>query len=95
MRPALLENGAKVSRLVTRWVDGERLERVLLRDTWVQSNAALRDNLARANELEPLELSDAQVADLMAFLASLTDPSSIDRSELVPRRVPSGLEVED
>lgn len=57
---------------------------------------ALRDPaetnaIAAANELAPVTLSDAQVAELMAFLAALTD----DVSRLgVPPTVPSGLPVD-
>nr|WP_232530286.1 cytochrome c peroxidase [Pacificitalea manganoxidans] len=49
------------------------------------------DAIAAANELAPVTLSDAQVAELMAFLAALTD----DVSHLgVPPTVPSGLPVD-
>ena len=41
----------------------------------------------------PLHLSDAELADLVAFLKSLTDPSARDLSALVPAAVPSGLPV--
>ena len=39
----------------------------------------------------PLNLTDAQVADLVAFLKSLTDPAARDLSGIVPASVPSGL----
>ena len=42
---------------------------------------------------EPLHLTDAQVADLVAFLKSLTDPAARDLSGIVPASVPSGLPV--
>ena len=41
----------------------------------------------------PLELTDAELADLVAFLEALTDPSARDLSALVPASVPSGLPV--
>jgi len=41
----------------------------------------------------PLHLTDAQIADLVAFLKSLTDPAARDLSGLVPASVPSGLPV--
>ena len=66
-----------------------------MRDTWVQRHPELRQSIAAANELERIELSDAEVADLMAFLRSLTDPSARDLSNIVPRRAPSGLPVKD
>jgi cytochrome c peroxidase len=45
--------------------------------------------------LNPLELSDDQVADLMAFLYALTSPSAIDLSSDIPTSVPSGLPIRD
>ena len=41
----------------------------------------------------PLNLTDGEVADLVAFLKSLTDPAARDLNALVPARVPSGLPV--
>ena len=43
----------------------------------------------------PLDLTDAQVMDLVAFLTSLTDPAGRDLHVLTPTRVPSGLPVND
>ncbi|MCP4329927.1 MAG: cytochrome-c peroxidase [Alphaproteobacteria bacterium] len=51
--------------------------------------------VAKANELSPIGLTDFEVADLVAFLAALTDPSSVDLSHLVPSEVPSGLPIYD
>ncbi|MBY8977071.1 cytochrome-c peroxidase [Rhodobacteraceae bacterium NNCM2] len=62
-----------------------------LRDEWVHRSDALRARIARANKLAPLNLSDAEVGHLLAFLESLTDPTAVDRSDLVPESVPSGL----
>ena len=42
---------------------------------------------------QPLNLTDAQVADLVAFLKSLTDPAARDLSGIVPTSVPSGLPI--
>jgi cytochrome c peroxidase len=42
---------------------------------------------------QPLHLTDAELADLVSFLESLTDPSARDLSSLVPATVPSGLPV--
>ena len=47
--------------------------------------------IAEANELEPLELSDAEVQALLAFLKALEDPAM---RLGVPKTVPSGLPVE-
>jgi len=42
---------------------------------------------------QPLNLTDTEVADLVAFLKSLTDPAARDLSGIVPTSVPSGLAV--
>lgn len=47
--------------------------------------------LAEANELEPLDLSDAEVQALLAFLKALEDPAM---RLGVPQTVPSGLPVD-
>jgi cytochrome c peroxidase len=44
---------------------------------------------------QPIQLTDANVADLVAFLESLTDPSARNLGHLVPSSVPSGLPVGD
>jgi cytochrome c peroxidase len=41
----------------------------------------------------PLQLTDTQIDELMAFLKSLTDPAARDLSGIVPASVPSGLPV--
>lgn len=40
------------------------------------------------------DLNDEQIADLVAFLESLTDPGARDLDHLIPERVPSGLSVD-
>jgi cytochrome c peroxidase len=40
------------------------------------------------------ELSDEQIADLVAFLHALTDPAAANLDHLVPEDVPSGLPIE-
>lgn len=42
---------------------------------------------------QPMALTEGEVADLVAFLRSLTDPAARDLRALVPARVPSGLPV--
>ena len=64
------------------------------RDAWVQRSVRLRQAIAAANELALEPLNDAEIANLVAFLKSLTDPRSRDLSHLIPDRVPSGLPVE-
>jgi cytochrome c peroxidase len=43
----------------------------------------------------PLALSQADVADIVEFLRSLTDPAAVNMSGLVPETVPSGLPVSE
>ena len=73
----------------------ERLVGFLMQDGWVQSQPELVARIAAANELEPVSLTAAEMADLLAFLESLTDPSAREMASLVPIRVPSRLPVED
>jgi cytochrome c peroxidase len=42
---------------------------------------------------DPLQLTDAQIAELVAFLKALTDPAARDISGIAPASVPSGLPV--
>ena len=42
----------------------------------------------------PLDLTDAEQRELIAFLKSLTDPSARDLRSLIPASVPSGLPVQ-
>jgi cytochrome c peroxidase len=42
---------------------------------------------------DPLDLSEAEIEDLVAFLKALTDPAARDLTAVVPSRVPSGLPV--
>ncbi|MEM8575739.1 MAG: cytochrome c peroxidase [Pseudomonadota bacterium] len=74
-----------------RAVAPERRNAFDRRDTWVQRAPHLRSRIAAANDLAPHYLTDAEVDELLAFLDTLTDPSAVDRSGLVPVRVPSGL----
>jgi cytochrome c peroxidase len=43
----------------------------------------------------PVELSDGEFNDLMAFLQALTAPEAQDLRQDIPTSVPSGLAVED
>ncbi len=62
-------------------------------DDWVLARPAEMAAIARANELQPVDLSEAEIADLLAFLESLTDRASLTGRLGVPRKVPSGLPV--
>ncbi len=43
---------------------------------------------------KPLPLSEEDIADLTAFLVSLTDPATADLTAFLPERVPSGLALD-
>jgi cytochrome c peroxidase len=45
--------------------------------------------------VEGARLTDAEVADLMAFLSALTDPATLNQFYLIPDSLPSGLPVDD
>ncbi len=96
--PALgevVELSATGSRLTQSFMAPTRRKEFDRRDTWVQDNDVLRSNIAAANELPPVALSDRDVRALVAFLESLTDPSTADSETRVPDSVPSGLPVID
>lgn len=62
---------------------------------WVpMDDPAERIEIAAATELAPLPLTDAQIADLIAFLDALTDPAALAGRLGVPETVPSGLPVD-
>ncbi|WP_172327818.1 cytochrome-c peroxidase [Mangrovicoccus sp. HB161399] len=63
------------------------------RDHMVLADPPELDRIAAANELQPVTLADAEVAQILAFLGSLTDPASLDGRLGVPDAVPSGLPV--
>jgi cytochrome c peroxidase len=54
-----------------------------------------RQLIQASSELAPMDLSDDDIAALLAFLDALTDPRSEDLSGDVPDAVPSGLPVAD
>jgi len=87
----VIEQTGDRSELIFRPLNPERRSAYDLRDHWVQNSTALRGRIAAANTLAPVHLEDGEVEALMAFLGSLTDPTAKDRSELIPRSVPSGL----
>lgn len=76
-------------------VNPARMSDYRKRDGWVQSQRHLRDAIAASNELPSRVLTDNEIADLVAFLCALTDPTSRDLEYLVPAAVPSGLSVAD
>jgi cytochrome c peroxidase len=60
-------------------------------DFVVMDDTARVDAIAAANELQPVQCTDKQIADLIAFLQALTDPDAVDLRNEVPASVPSGL----
>ncbi len=72
-------------------LDAMQRSRFDLRDGWAHLSAPLRADIAKAIEIEPVDLSEAEISQLMAFLNALTDPAAIDQQFLIPDRVPSGL----
>jgi cytochrome c peroxidase len=50
--------------------------------------------IAEANDLEPTALTDTDVADILAFLEALTDPTSLEGRLGIPESVPSGLPID-
>ncbi|WP_289031537.1 cytochrome c peroxidase [uncultured Paraglaciecola sp.] len=55
----------------------------------------LREELADANELNPVQLSQSEIDDLIEFLNALTDPTVLNMHWVIPSEVPSGLPVGD
>jgi len=55
-----------------------------------------REALANASTLEPIELTDSELSDLLEFLTiAFTDTSCIDLRIDVPKHLPSGLPIAD
>jgi cytochrome c peroxidase len=63
-------------------------------DLAVMSSRTEVDAIAAANTLDPIDLTDAQVADIIAFLNALTDPQSLRGALGLPLSVPSGLPID-
>ncbi|WP_233494816.1 cytochrome-c peroxidase [Ruegeria sp. A3M17] len=87
----IIEQTGDGSELIFRPLNPERRAAFDLRDHWVHCAAELRDRIAKANMLAPVQLEDHEIAELMAFLDALTDPAAKDLSVLIPQTVPSGL----
>lgn len=62
-------------------------------DWRVMDDAQAVADIAAANVLEPQTLSDAEIADLIAFLGALSDETSLLGRYGIPDAVPSGLDV--
>ncbi len=89
-----MEQTAAGSRLTYQRIREERRADFEARDSWIARSDRLTGEIAAANELTSVALSDEQLADVIAFLEALTDPRSADARHLVPESVPSGLPVD-
>lgn len=87
----IIEQTGKGSKLIFRPLNPERRAAFDLRDVWVHGSPDLRRRIADANTLAPVQLDDAEIDAILAFLNALTDPTARDRSHLIPASVPSGL----
>ncbi|MEM7010531.1 MAG: cytochrome-c peroxidase, partial [Verrucomicrobiota bacterium] len=63
-------------------------------DFLVHRHGSSRIALEKKNQLPARSLSRSDIADLVAFLESLTDRYSIDLEGEIPRSVPSGLSID-
>ena len=63
-------------------------------DWRVLDDAEETARIAAANELAPVKLTDAEVAELLAFLNALTDEAAVKGRMGIPDSVPSGLPVD-
>ena len=64
-------------------------------DLLVHQDRRRRSAIAASSELPAMQLSDSDIAALVAFLEALTDPASVDLSGDIPEHVASGLPLED
>ena len=64
-------------------------------DFVVMQNSARLAAIADASELAPVELSETEIANLLAFLHALTDPTAHDLRGDMPESVPSGEPLAD
>jgi cytochrome c peroxidase len=64
-------------------------------DSIIYNDEASRAELEAGIEIQPVNLSEEEIAYLIDFLNALTDPKSLDMRATVPYRVPSGLPMAD
>lgn len=65
-------------------------------DFIVHNDPSRRAAIASANTLEPIELTNSEISDLLEFLTiALTDTSCTDLRIDVPKHLPSGLPIAD
>ena len=71
-----------------------RHDRLSGADFLTHDNARERARIAASVDIEPVALTDGEVADIVAFLHALTDPVALAGRRGKPARVPSGLPVD-
>jgi len=64
-------------------------------DFVVHTDMSRRQAIIDAIDIEPVNLTDEEISDLMVFLYALTDVNCIDLRKDAVNRVPSGLSVAD
>jgi len=64
-------------------------------DFQIMDQPAVLEAIAAQNQPPARDLSDRDIADLIAFMQALTDPAALDLRHLVPDRLPSGLPLAD
>lgn len=82
---------ARGSNLRFAPLESDRHDSFELRDSWVMETPHLRARISTANDLQPITLTDDEIDAVVAFLHSLTDPSALEREDMIPIDVPSGL----
>ncbi len=65
------------------------------KDHLAMSDPNVLMEIAKANELAPVPLSERDIRHLMDFLHALTDPAMLDMRGDVPRSLPSGMPLGD
>ena len=72
-------------------LEADRYDAFGMRDSWVMQSPGLLSRIAEATDLDPIVLTESEIGNLVAFLHTLTDPSALDRDNMIPKHVPSGL----
>ena len=71
-----------------------RHDRLSAADFLTHDNERERERIAASVDIEPVALTDEEVADLVAFLEALSDPVALAGRRGKPKAVPSGLPVD-
>lgn len=64
-------------------------------DLVILHDPASVQQIAEANEIQPIQLKKSEIDLLITFLHALTDPASLDLRRDAPQTVPSGLSIID